>query len=220
MFVCFFKIRLFLFLFSASRSLATSRKVTPEPRQRTVELCCLWPDSCCCRETRRCFTSAYIPPFILVTQSLLEGEEHLSGNNFTRSRMEATKGDSAEQAATLFGTQEMESQRRNAVRGKKWSKRCKVITGVRSDALKPTCLFKPETWSHGGGELISVCTDVTLWTTRWGQLGSVWTNVAVKLNMFEVQTFEYMPLHALGSTDDQLFYKVEFLELNNLMVNH
>lgn len=46
--------------------------------------------------------------------------------------MEATKGDSAEQAATLFGTQEMESQRRNT--GKKWSNRCKIITGVRSVA--------------------------------------------------------------------------------------
>ncbi|XP_067337389.1 ectonucleotide pyrophosphatase/phosphodiesterase family member 1 isoform X2 [Channa argus] len=44
--------------------------------------------------------------------------------------MDATKGESAEQAATLFGTQDTESHRRNPARGKKRSKRCKIITAV------------------------------------------------------------------------------------------
>ncbi|KAM6906573.1 ectonucleotide pyrophosphatase/phosphodiesterase family member 1 isoform 1-T1 [Lycodopsis pacificus] len=46
--------------------------------------------------------------------------------------MEVTKGEdpSAEQAASLFGAPELESQRSNAVRGKKRNNHCKIITGV------------------------------------------------------------------------------------------
>ncbi|KAK2856098.1 hypothetical protein Q5P01_004833 [Channa striata] len=44
--------------------------------------------------------------------------------------MDATKGESAEQAANLFGTQDTESQRRSPGHGQKWSNRCKVITAV------------------------------------------------------------------------------------------
>ncbi|KAI3364194.1 hypothetical protein L3Q82_011011, partial [Scortum barcoo] len=48
------------------------------------------------------------------------------------SSMEVTKGEdrSAEQAASLFGAPELESQRRTTERGKKRNKYCKVITGV------------------------------------------------------------------------------------------
>ncbi|XP_069030126.1 ectonucleotide pyrophosphatase/phosphodiesterase family member 1 [Embiotoca jacksoni] len=46
--------------------------------------------------------------------------------------MEVTKGEdrSAEQAASLFGTPELESQRSNNERGKRRSNYCKIITGV------------------------------------------------------------------------------------------
>ncbi|XP_032399017.1 ectonucleotide pyrophosphatase/phosphodiesterase family member 1 isoform X1 [Etheostoma spectabile] len=46
--------------------------------------------------------------------------------------MEVTKGEdrSAEQAASLFGTPELESQRTNPERGKKKNNHCKIITGV------------------------------------------------------------------------------------------
>ncbi|XP_059212245.1 ectonucleotide pyrophosphatase/phosphodiesterase family member 1 [Centropristis striata] len=46
--------------------------------------------------------------------------------------MEVTKGEdrSAEQAASLFGTPELESQRRNNQPGTKRNKHCKIITGV------------------------------------------------------------------------------------------
>ncbi|XP_053193105.1 ectonucleotide pyrophosphatase/phosphodiesterase family member 1 [Scomber japonicus] len=46
--------------------------------------------------------------------------------------MEVTKGEerSAEQAASLFGTSELESQSGNTKRGKKRSNHCKIITGV------------------------------------------------------------------------------------------
>ncbi|XP_038582268.1 ectonucleotide pyrophosphatase/phosphodiesterase family member 1 [Micropterus salmoides] len=46
--------------------------------------------------------------------------------------MEVTKGEdrSAEQAASLFGTPELESQGRNNERGKKKKNHCKIITGV------------------------------------------------------------------------------------------
>ncbi|XP_042358878.1 ectonucleotide pyrophosphatase/phosphodiesterase family member 1 [Plectropomus leopardus] len=46
--------------------------------------------------------------------------------------MDVTKGEdrSAEQAASLFGTPEVESQRRNTERGKKRKNHCKIITAV------------------------------------------------------------------------------------------
>nr|XP_020459521.1 ectonucleotide pyrophosphatase/phosphodiesterase family member 1-like [Monopterus albus] len=48
-----------------------------------------------------------------------------------RSIMEVTnKGETLEQAASLFETQDMESQRTNTARGKKRGNKCKIITGV------------------------------------------------------------------------------------------
>ncbi|KAM6906574.1 ectonucleotide pyrophosphatase/phosphodiesterase family member 1 isoform 2-T2 [Lycodopsis pacificus] len=72
--------------------------------------------------------------------------------------MEVTKGEdpSAEQAASLFGAPELESQRSNAVRGKKRNNHCKIITGVLLLCLLVVILavvLSRRKSSDGNGEL-------------------------------------------------------------------
>lgn len=76
---------------------------------------------------------------LLASHSLLESSQDVSA----LSSMEGTKGEErhAEQASTLFGTSELESQRITAEQRKKQSTRCKILTGVCVIAPKKTADF-------------------------------------------------------------------------------